>query len=129
MAHTCEYETVKLDGITLSRAVEGVGVGLGLEVCGSRVGVGGNKGVRIATGDICEAGCDGFAFGVAATLLQSCVVSHLGSNEALCASIREEFINVRVTIKEMTLNTMMMPSRSVPNRRIPFHFGNRGGVR
>ncbi len=38
MAHACEYETVKLDGTTLSTAVEGVGVGLGVGL-GTRVGV------------------------------------------------------------------------------------------
>ena len=129
MAHTCEYETVKLDGTTLNIAVEGVGVELGVGVGGTKVGVGGDKGMSTATGDTCATGCDGCALGVTATLSQPCIATHPGSNGALCASIREEFINVCVTRKQMKLSPMAMPSRSAPKRRIPFHFGSRGGER
>lgn len=129
IAHTCEYETVKLDGSTLSKAVEGVGLGLGVGPAGTSVGVGGVKGMRTATGDICETGCGALAFGVAAPLSHPCIATHPDVNGALCTFIRVEFINVCVTRKKMKLSPMTMPSRSAPNLKIPFHFGNRGGER
>src|SRR5690348_15445179 len=129
IAHTCEYETVRLDGTTLSTAVEGVGLGLGVEPSGTSVGAGGIKGTRTATGDTCEAGCDALALGVAAPLSHPCIATHPVVNGALCTFIRVEFINVCVTRKKMKLSPMAMPSRSAPNLRIPFHFGSRGGER
>lgn len=129
MAHACEYETVKLEGITASMAVEGVGVGLGVGVGGTVVGFGGDKGLRVATGIACEPGCDGFALGVAVTLLQSDIVIHPGSGEALCASKGADSINISITRQKMKNSPMVMPTRSVPNRRTHFHFGSRGGER
>ena len=129
MAHTWEYETVKLDGTTLSIAVEGVGLGLGagVDIDCTGVGVRDDIGMRTATGELCAAGCDGCVFGVAAVLSQPCIAMHPVANGGFCAFIRVEFINVCVTRNEMKPNTITMPSRSKLKRRIPFHFGKRGG--